>query len=365
MALRVIGERIVCPTMIHTFNPCATDSGGINSWIRDFVMFSTGEYLILGVGKQEGRTQMRPGVAFESVSNIPSRRRFFPDVLRLIGGVIRNFAKLTDRLIVHRLELAPIVRILRPRAEVTLVIHTNMKKQLESGSDSLWRYFRPLYFPFEALALRSSNSVISHCIADYPRLAALKPEVTLVPGWFNESIYFPTGVKKDWDFIWVGRLESVKDPLLALSAFADYSKSEPAKLLIVGAGSLKSKLEREIRLLGLESSVTLLEPVPQSELAKLFSRSSVLLQTSHFEGSSRVLLEGMACGLKVVSLAEADPDGWVTSTNSGQHATSRNPADVASAMKKVQKDDYGNVSKKIESRAASQVVPLIEELFPG
>ncbi len=72
-------------------------------------------------------------------------------------------------------------------------------------------------------------------------------------------------------------------------------------LTIVGDGELRPALERQIETLKLNDEVTLAYPVKDIEC--YYMESSILVQTSRYEGLPMALIEAQACGLPVVAYA--------------------------------------------------------------
>jgi glycosyltransferase involved in cell wall biosynthesis len=57
--------------------------------------------------------------------------------------------------------------------------------------------------------------------------------------------------------------------------------------------------------------------------------------TSHYEGSPRVLIEALACGMQVVATKEADPDGVVRDRSPNLRVASRQPSAIADVLNRV------------------------------
>ncbi len=96
-----------------------------------------------------------------------------------------------------------------------------------------------------------------------------------------------------------GRLELQKDFVTLIRAFSMIRMKRQVKLVILGEGSLRSKLEVLVNELGVSSEVYFAGF--QENPFAWFSRSSVFALSSIYEGFGNVLVEAMACGTPVVS----------------------------------------------------------------
>ena len=104
--------------------------------------------------------------------------------------------------------------------------------------------------------------------------------------------------------LFVGRLERVKAPELALQALAGLrraSPGEPALLVVAGEGRLRGALVRQAGRLGLTSSVRLLGELPRNDVVTCMQAADCLLLPSRAEGAPAVVREALACGLPVVA----------------------------------------------------------------
>ena len=97
----------------------------------------------------------------------------------------------------------------------------------------------------------------------------------------------------------VGRLEPQKDFPTLIHAFARVRQTQPTRLIILGSGKEKSKLNALIRELGLQDDVALLGFVnnPYAYIAK----AALFTLSSAWEGLPTVIIEAMALGTPVVS----------------------------------------------------------------
>lgn len=97
----------------------------------------------------------------------------------------------------------------------------------------------------------------------------------------------------------VGRLERVKDPIVALEAFAAGSGPDD-RLVFIGAGALTSTLEDRARELGLRDRLELTGLVPRDEVFRRCAAADLFVSTSRGEGLPVAVMEVMATACPVV-----------------------------------------------------------------
>ena len=97
----------------------------------------------------------------------------------------------------------------------------------------------------------------------------------------------------------VGRFTQQKNFALLINAFAEVRRRRPARLIILGEGTLRSELEEKARTLGIADDVDLpgFDPNP----FRYMRRAAVYVLSSDWEGLPTALIEAMACGTPVVS----------------------------------------------------------------
>ena len=103
-------------------------------------------------------------------------------------------------------------------------------------------------------------------------------------------------------------------------------------LLIAGTGPEKKNLEQLAQELGVADRVTLLGPVPQTELKTYYNAADALVLASSREGWANVLLEAMACGTPVVASNVWGTPEVVAAPEAGELMPERTPQGLVTAL---------------------------------
>jgi len=100
-------------------------------------------------------------------------------------------------------------------------------------------------------------------------------------------------------FLWVGRLDSNKDPLTVLDGFEILlEKNTNATLyMIYSENRLSDAVEKKIAGSAiLKNSVHLLGKIPHNEIEMYYNSADYFVLGSHYEGSGYALSEALRCG---------------------------------------------------------------------
>ena len=173
-----------------------------------------------------------------------------------------------------------------------------------------WRHVAPLVGRFYASA--DAITCVSDGVADdlartagLPRAAIrtiYNPVVTPeLPALAAEPAPHPwlADIEGPPVIVGAGRLLPQKNFDLLLRAFARVRAGRPVRLLILGEGRDRPRLEARVRELGLSADVALPGHIPNPYTA--LSRAALFVLSSDWEGMSLVLAEALACGCPVVS----------------------------------------------------------------
>ncbi len=144
------------------------------------------------------------------------------------------------------------------------------------------------------------------------------------------------GLQGDPLLLSVGNLVPLKGHDLTIAAFASLLPDYPgARLVLVGAGVERARLEAQVRSMGLEGRVLFPGSVPNTELPLWFSAADVSVLSSSREGWANVLLESMACGTPVVATRRGGTPEVITDDAAGRLVDVRDAAHIAGEIRAV------------------------------
>jgi glycosyltransferase involved in cell wall biosynthesis len=367
---------VVQRTIVQQFNPERPALGGVDSVIRDVIKFSPPEdrWAIVGVQAPElGRRGLgrwreaevggRP-VDFLPVAALDpaDQRRRVPHTVRLVGGLLRaGRPALRGTLHVHRVDVAAAMAALYPSTRPVLWIHNTTVSALGANSDSVWRHVAAVYAPTEVAAIRRAEAIVAAGKLELVRVAALHDVCHELPAWYDDELFTPVEHAPNDPLVigWAGRLEAPKDPLLALEVMAELRRRDvDAVLEMHGAGTLGPAVERAVADRGLGDVVRLRGTSPREELGAHLGCADVVMMTSHYEGSPRVLVEALACGTPVACPAVADPAGVLNGTN-GCIAVDRSAAAIADAVSAAAGLCRADAASSVAAGSARLTVPSL------
>ncbi len=133
----------------------------------------------------------------------------------------------------------------------------------------------------------------------------LTHDYMIVPSIAADPVTDIGGEKNGFVVLSVGRFVPLKGFDVTIQAFTRFYRTlseveqAQAKLVIVGKGPLKKKLQALITELEMDGAIEIVQWMPQEQLHALYRQSSVYLFPSH-EGAGLVVAEAMRYGLPVV-----------------------------------------------------------------
>ena len=123
---------------------------------------------------------------------------------------------------------------------------------------------------------------------------------TIILNPVNPIFYTTKLEKKEKNILYIGRLDSPKNPLLAVKAFHQIlSKYHDYKLIYYGVGELEEEIKKYCHKYNLEKNVIL---AGRTENVHLYLASATcFILTSNYEGLPNSLMEAMAMGVPCIS----------------------------------------------------------------
>lgn len=310
--------------IIEQFDPERPQPGGIDTCIRGLVKYCPehtslrivgvdvignkilGEWAEYRIG---GRT-----VEFMPVARVDHAvlDRKIPHSARVALG-LRKYRPGRDSDIVqtHRVNTGAIAMRLYPQAGHVQYLHHGGIADLMKGGMSFFEHAAFVYNRLESYVVNRSVDVVVFNQPGATRLQALASRVRFSPTWYDPEVFFPSGQESlhKTRLLWACRIEPQKNLKLAI----DVMNALPTKYSLTVAGS--GTMERLMRRIAVESPsaerIRFVGAVHKSQIGDVMRCHDLLLMTSQHEGFSRAIVEGLACGLPVVTTPGGEPNGLV------------------------------------------------------
>lgn len=128
--------------------------------------------------------------------------------------------------------------------------------------------------------------------------------VSVVPLGVDPDVFRPVDGRRNGHLVITTSSDvPLKGLRVLLEAMARVRASTPAELVVVGRPRTDGDTGRLVASLGLDGAVRFVGGVPQAEIVDLYSRSTLAVVPSLYEGFSLPAVEAMACGVPLVASA--------------------------------------------------------------
>jgi glycosyltransferase involved in cell wall biosynthesis len=166
--------------------------------------------------------------------------------------------------------------------------------------------------------------------------------------------------------LFVSRLEGIKRPELAVRAIA--AADRPLRLVLVGDGSERGRIEKLVESLGLGDRIAVLGAVPEDELLALYKGALAVLYTPFDEDFGYVTLEAFLAQKPVVTVKDAGgPLEFVEDTVNG-YVCEPLPEALAEALNRLAADRSRAARLGLAGYERARLITwdgVIEALVPG
>jgi len=360
-----VADRILI--VLHDFSAGGTEKVAIrlaNQWAR------MGRTVRIFCGHEDGplRAMVNPAVIVEAAHPLLPRsllsrirlglaladaaRRFRPDVVFGPG----NF---------HLLTLAAFRRRDRSGASTICKISNPLGSPDRRGGGGGWARTRILKMLTDGL-----DGMVAMSPALRAEAAKLLGSDLVAARWepiFDHDSRFTSETERDPTLIVAaGRLEPQKNFALAISAMAHLSRWTDARLVILGEGSERDRLARQIDRLGLHERVRLIGHV--SDIRPWLEQASCFLMTSRYEGYPASLVEALASGLPAVVTSCSTALSEILPTAGMRATVSPDAGEIAYVLQQMlrqprqQSLDPLLLARHDEARAAASYLDLMDRV---
>jgi glycosyltransferase involved in cell wall biosynthesis len=168
----------------------------------------------------------------------------------------------------------------------------------------------------------------------------------------------------------VGRLISGKEFEFLIDGFNEAIKEvQNLKLIIIGDGVLKSKLEKKVAKLGIQDKVIFAGRINHKELLKHYSTTDIFLLLSSYENFSNAVLEAMSCGLPIVVTNVGGIPEVVKDGKNGFLIKPKDPVQIAEKVllilnnRELKQKFLNNNKEEVEKYSLDNVVEKLEKIY--
>jgi glycogen(starch) synthase len=163
-------------------------------------------------------------------------------------------------------------------------------------------YYKGKWQPFQILKEWVANYIAKQNVACSYFVGKDYTSSKVIYSPYNESIFTNLGLPRNGDFLFVGRLVTDKGCDLLLRAFSGLSRthSSTLTLTIIGTGPEEENLKKLVSQLDISPLVKFTGGMIPEKVAIEMNNHKVLIVPSNVEPFGIVVLEGLACGCKVI-----------------------------------------------------------------
>jgi len=179
----------------------------------------------------------------------------------------------------------------------------------------------------------------------------------------SKNIVIPNGVevfenllsereKEPFTVIFVGRFVQQKDPFTLLKALKQLKRMDiPFKLLMVGDGPLRNKMEKYVEKNGLFTT-TFTGWIPQEQVKSIYKKSHTIITPSRAEGMSIANIEALAAGVFLIATPVSGNKEMLACCNNGVLIENGNYNEIANQLQKFYFEQF--LSKNFKAQDAAK-----------
>ena len=193
------------------------------------------------------------------------------------------------------------------------VMHINGYPKASGFKERVYKILTRLFIKFFAKMALAIRVINQKQVPDFLINSGVnKNKIKYTPAFYIDfNIFKPLNLEKKYDIVFSGRLVKNKGINLLLEAIKLIKESQPTaghpqgenvKLIIIGEGPMKKKIQEFIRKNNLQNNIELVGWLPSiNDVARIYNQSKLMVMPSFNEGGPRVTLEAMACKTPVIT----------------------------------------------------------------
>lgn len=305
-----------------------SSQGGGMRYIRDLIaaQYKRGyEIELLAVGQGKARDIAIGGVPVYYVP-ISSTLRWPNFLLGLLMYLAKNKQRYEGNIIhLHRIYFCPPFRILVKNSRVVVTIHTKTFSVLIERFP-IMGYLLPMMLAIEKLLIKTCVDKLSaagnYAVELYEKRHNIdRNNITLLCGPSNFSVSNePDPILSDdprKNILCVGRISTVKRPLSVLKLFQKATQEQPSlikthRLIYIGEGEAREKLESEITHNKLQKHVKILGSIDAERMPRIYAAGACLILLSSSETGPFTVKEALTSGIPVFATNVGNVNNYVS-----------------------------------------------------
>ena len=257
---------------------------------------------------------------------------------------IKKYLKNVDIIKTNQLNGSWVALVLKSILKKPLIIRTGYNLYEFSINENKMAFKKYFYRQLTNLSLKYSNIYTVSSDSDKQFLVenfTFQKEIQVIPNWVNRINFNSFENRYPNKVLAVGRLEEQKN----FSSLITDLQGTGIEINIVGEGSKKHELEFLAKKLNVD--LNFLGKFKYDELENIYSNYRVLINSSNYEGNSKVILEAMANGCVVIARKNKNNSEIVQNNLNG--FTYKDKNDLISKVPKVLNNK--NIFDKVASNA--------------
>ncbi len=185
------------------------------------------------------------------------------------------------------------------------IMHITGYPRAGNFKERFYKILTKLFIRFFAKKAKAIRVINQNQVPEFLKESGVnEKKIKYTPAFYIDfDIFKPQNLEKKYDIVFSGRLVKNKGIFLLLKTIKKLKvKSQKLKVIIIGSGPLRPKIEKYVRKNNLQDNVQFAGWLPSIEdVEKIYNQARIMVMPSFNEGGPRVCLEAMACKVPVIT----------------------------------------------------------------